>query len=73
MKTFDYTTADIIKLENAGGILTFGTPIAELADKPIQTWFTALPNVDTALVTAWYNVYIANVAMKQTIQLINKG
>lgn len=68
MKTFDYTTSDIFKFENAGGILTSGTPIAELANQPLTVWFESLPLVDTTLVTAWYNLYIARVAMDATIK-----
>jgi hypothetical protein len=68
MHEFNYTTSEILKFENAGGILTSGIPLNELKNKPLTEWFKALPLVDTDLVTAWYNLYIARVAMETLLK-----
>lgn len=55
----NYTTTDIMKLENAGGFLTLGVAPDNLILEPVEVWITSMPQVDEQLVIAWYSMHSA--------------
>lgn len=62
-----FTTETILKLEDTGGILTFGFVPKSLTGAPLDVWLSSMPQVDTDLVIAWFNVYISRVALEKRL------
>ena len=68
MAILDITTKTLLKLEAAGGILTEAVPPEGITpNDPFYVWLNMLPLVDVKLVSVWYDLYKAKLALKLEI------
>lgn len=67
MAVNSFTTEEILKLEDTGGVLTSGIAPKGLMNAPLHKWLSSMPQVDTELVIAWYNAYISRVALEKRL------
>ena len=71
METEKLTTYDLLKLEDAGGILSDAiAPNGILPSDLLHVWVERFPLVDHQLITKWYAVYKAKIELQEEMARI---
>jgi hypothetical protein len=65
----DLTTAQLLTMESAAGIMTSGAlPPGLTRDSDIREWFRIMPNVDQNLLSRWASLVRAQAFLKDQIR-----
>jgi hypothetical protein len=68
MDTKDLTTEALLRLEEAGGMLTSAIPPdGILPNDSLHAWLAKMPLVDGKLLARWYDLYRARIALEVQI------
>jgi hypothetical protein len=74
VETNKLTTGDLLRLEDAGGILTDAIPPSDtMPSDSLHVWFSRFPLVDGKLVARWYDLYRAKVALQVEIDRLTSN
>lgn len=67
------TTDDLLRLEEAGGVITFGGIPAGLdQNSSISDWYRMFPNVSMILIDAWFDYTRSKSKLEDIIAVLKK-
>lgn len=72
MTVSNLTTAMLLKMEAAGGVLT-DPSVAGPVTESLYDWLYKFPQVDTQLVIKWYDLYKAKLALQAEIDRLTNS
>jgi hypothetical protein len=72
MTVSNLTTAMLLKMEAAGGLLTDPSVTGPVTES-LYDWLYKFPQVDTQLVIRWYDLHKAKVAMRAEIDRLTSS